>query len=106
MTIAELIAAYEEALQRLNEAAKTAHATRLGDESTVAYEQASTNHLESLFELFTFEPTTKADANALLQFISDNHEAFRTWLAVADDHELASFFGCLAKAILSAGKLE
>jgi len=71
-----------------------------GHEFTTAYEQASTNRLEVLFELFSFEPATKDDADRLLQFISDNLEAFRTWLTIADDDERASFFGRLAKAIL------
>ena len=69
MTIAELIAAYQAAVQRLSEATKTAHAAGYGHESTVAYEQACTNRLEVLFELFIFESVTKADADALLQFI-------------------------------------
>jgi len=100
MTLAQLIAAYEAAVHRLNEATKIAHTAGYGHEFTTAYEQASTNRLEVLFELFSFEPATKDDADRLLQFISDNLEAFRTWLTIADDDERASFFGRLAKAIL------
>ena len=104
MTIAGLIAAYESAVQRLNEITRTGHAAGYGHEFTVAYEQASTNRLELLFELFGFEPATKADADALLEFISDNHEAFRTWLTIADDDERATFFRRLAEAISGTGQ--
>jgi len=100
MTIAELVAAYEDAVQRLAEAAKIAHDAAYGHEFTRTYEVACGNRLEVVFELFSFELDTKADAEALLQFVSDNHEALRTWLSVADDDELATFFGRLAKAIL------
>jgi hypothetical protein len=49
MPIAQLIAAYEDAVQRLSEAAKVAHAAGYGHEFTRAYEIASTNRLELVF---------------------------------------------------------
>jgi hypothetical protein len=50
--------------------------------------------------VFNFEPTTKADAGTLLEFIADNPEAFRTWLSIADDDDRATFFGRISVALL------
>jgi hypothetical protein len=67
VTIAELISAYEIAVQGLEE----------GD-----FGAAQINWLDALFAVFNFEPATEADADTLVEFIVDNPEAFSAWLLV------------------------
>jgi hypothetical protein len=69
MTVTELIAAYRARVQRLEEAKQNANGAGYGDKLVVAYEQASIDRLEALFAIFSFEPRTGADAEALLRFI-------------------------------------
>jgi len=102
MTVAELIATYRTSLQRLEEATQNAQGAGYGHKLAIVCDQANTDRLEALFAIFSFEPCTTADAEALLRFIGNDPEAFETWRSVADDDEKDTFRGRLAKAMLSA----
>jgi hypothetical protein len=89
VTIAELISAYEIAVQRLEE----------GD-----FGAAQVNWLDALFAIFNFGPATEADADTLVEFRVDNPEAFTAWLLVECRCRLtfrATFFARLAEALAS-----
>jgi hypothetical protein len=109
MTIAELIAAYraaverlDAAVERLDEATKNALVAGYGHARTVAHEQACTDRMGALSAIFEFEPLTKRDAGELLHFIVDDPAAFETWLNVTDSKERATFFRRLPDVLLPA----
>jgi len=102
MTIAELIAAYRAAAERLDEATKNALGAGYGHARTVAHEQACIDRMGALSAIFEFEPLTKRDAGELLHFIVDDPAAFETWLNVTDSNERATFFRRLADVLLPA----
>jgi hypothetical protein len=102
MTIAELIAAYRAAAERLDEATKNALGAGYGRAPTVAHEQACTDRMGALSAIFEFEPITKRDVGLLLHFIVDDPAAFETWLNVTDSNERVMFFRHLADMLLPA----
>jgi hypothetical protein len=111
MTIAELIAAYgaaverlDAAVERLDEATKNWLAAGYGHARTVAHEQACTDLMVALQAIFEFELLSERDAGELLHFIADDPAAFETWLNVTDSKEHATFFRRLVDVLLPALK--